>query len=118
MLRTRDFYNRFDFLGQRSLAGLYNHAKDHDTRQRRPIISFLLENAGITTTASDVADAMRSGLKIQWEQVPPEALKGVLDAAGKELGIPSSMLQNPDLVKPLSIWAENLWQLFAILNGM
>src|SRR5882724_5276976 len=101
MLRTRDFYNRFDFLGQRSLAGLYNHAKDHDTRQRRPIISFLLENAGITTTASDVADAMRSGLKIQWEQVPPEALKGVLDAAGKELGIPSSMLQNPDLVKPL-----------------
>lgn len=98
MFTRREFLIKLNTLGGNSINTLYEYVRSAKGKNKKPSIDFLLEQTGITATTDDTIHALRMDRIVSWERVRDEVKREILEKAAKEIGIPSFILSQKDLL--------------------
>lgn len=91
--------HNYDFLGGRTIGGIYDHYKKLQRDEGVTIIDLIHQDTGLSPTAEDIIATTNAGQNIDWQRMPSEAIKGVLDRVAEEVGVPVSMLNHGDYAR-------------------
>lgn len=100
MFNIKEFRQPLKILGEHTLLGLYNFARSHKERGEKDIIPFLFQLTGVRVTTEDVIVAMKKNKIIQWDSVPREVIKALLEKVAHEFDKTVNTLLVDDLLKP------------------
>lgn len=91
------------FLNNHTLGGLYGYFNKHPECKEKDTITFIFERAGVTMTAEDAIFQLRRNRPVFWNRASWEEVSRLIQMMASEIGVPVSMLAEPDFKRPLVV---------------